>query len=87
LRYNTDTGFYEPVSKQQYIVFGTINSNNSATVEFNYMPGFRAGDATYRGIINYANPLNLQQTSNATGSTRRGAFMYDNSRWNLIAIG
>lgn len=87
LRYNTDTGFYEPVSKQQYIIYGLINSNGTASVEFNFMPGYKSGDYTYKGIITYANPLGLQTTSKDQNSNRNGIFMYDNSRWNLIAVG
>lgn len=85
LRYNIDTGFYEPVSKQQYTVFGVINKNGTASVELSYMPGYKAGSATYKAIISYKNPLNLQIPS--VSRIVKGIFMYDNSSWNLISIG
>lgn len=87
LRYNSDTGFYEPVSKQQYIVYGILNGNNTASVEFNYMPGYKAGEAAYKGTIKYDNPLRLQSTKASTDASKKGIFMYDNSKWNLINLG
>lgn len=86
LRYNIDTGFYEPVSKQQYIVFGLINNNGTASVELSYMPGYKSGDSTYKTNIKYSNPLNLESKSSGQ-LQQRGVFMYDNSRWNLISVG
>jgi hypothetical protein len=87
LRYNAYNGFYEPVSKQQYIIHGLINTNGTASVEFNYMPGYKSGDYAYKGTISYSNPLGLQTLNNDQSSNKSGIFMYDNSQWNLIAVG
>lgn len=81
VRYNTDTGFYEPISKQQYIVFGIIDGSSSATIELDYVPGYKSGDNNYKLSINYKNPLGLQATTKAIGM-----FMYNNQFWNLISI-
>ena len=86
LRYNNDTGFYEPVSKQQYIVFGLLNSNGTATVELSYMPGYKSGDFTYKTTIPFINPLGLSSSKSQNSGSAKGLFMYDNSRWNLISI-
>ena len=85
VRYNVDTGFYEPVSKQQYITYGVLNENSTAAVDLTYMPGYKSGDSTYRDTINYRDPLNLM--SNLGSSTvRKGAFIYDNYGWILISV-
>lgn len=81
LRYNPESGFYEPVTKQQYIVMGKIDGN-SATVDLSYMPGYKAGDGgVYKSVIKFNNPLELNYKN------KNGIFLYDNANWNLISVG
>lgn len=81
LRFNTDNGFYEPVSKQQYIVFGKIRGGNSAIVELDYIPGYKSGDSKYKSTVNFKNPLGIKVSSGASV-----ALVYNNRNWNVIGI-
>jgi len=76
LRYNVDSGFYEPVSKQQYITFGLINGSSSATIELDYLPGYKAGNFNTKTTIVFSNPLGLK-------AGKKGLFVYNN-KWDLL---
>lgn len=79
VRYNIDTGFYEPVTKQQYIVGGTI-VGQYVTLKLEYMPGYQSGDSSFTTTVQYNNPLELDIKT-------RGIFIYNNSSWDLISTG
>lgn len=77
-RYDTSTGFYEPVSKQIFVAKGIITpGSNSATIEMSYAPGKKRGEAYPTMIVNFENLFDLPTTDN------KGLFTFMNSRWVL----
>ena len=79
-RYDVDTGYYEPISKQQFIVYGTIApGSNTATITMSYVQGKRKGDgAPYMAVI-FQNPLDLSTIQGV------GMFTYTGGSWTLIS--
>ena len=80
-RYDSDSGFYEPVSKPSYTVFGTLVAANEASIDMHYAQGKRAGRVPTMKV-NFDNKLNL---SYSPGSN--GFFNYDGGKWILISVG
>lgn len=79
-RYDSDTGFYEPVSKQQFIVYGSMAAGgNTATITMSYVQGkIRGGSHPTMSIV-FNNPLGLNTNSGV------GMFSYINGEWTLIS--
>jgi hypothetical protein len=80
-RYDKDTGFYEPVSKQSYFVFGTITGGNNAVVDLSYIQGKHRGSNFPTLNIVFDNTrfkMNISANS-------RGMFYYENGTWVLVA--
>ena len=79
-RYDIDTGYYEPISKQQFIVYGTIApGSNSATITMSYVQGKRKGDGAPTMAVVFKNPLNLSTVNGV------GMFTYTAGSWTLIS--
>ena len=80
-RYDSDSGFYEPVSKPSYTVFGKLVSSTEANISMHYVQGKNAGSIpTMR--VNFDNKLNLSFDSGSNGF-----FNYDGGKWILISVG
>jgi len=80
-RYDKDTGFYEPVTKQAFIVFGTRTTGNNAVVDLKYIQGLKSGENAQRITITFDNSrFNFNLSSN----NRKGMFLYENGQWILI---
>ncbi len=75
-RYDSDSGFYEPVSKPSYTAFGTI-IGNLATIEMSYAQGKAAGSMPTMKV-NFENKLGIR-----VGNT--GFFNYNGGKWILIS--
>lgn len=80
-RYDADSGFYEPVSKPSYTVFGKIIQNNEANISMHYAQGKAAGSTPTMKVV-FKNKLNLSYNSGSNGF-----FNYDGGEWILISVG
>lgn len=80
-RYDADSGFYEPVSKPSYTVFGKIIQNNEANISMHYVQGKTAGSIPTMKVT-FNNKLRLSYNSGANGF-----FNYDGGEWILISVG
>lgn len=80
-RYDSDSGFYEPVSKPSYSVFGKIVQNNQANISMHYAQGKSAGSIPTMSVP-FENKLNLSYKTGANGF-----FNYDGGKWTLISVG
>lgn len=84
-RYNRETGFYEPISKPSFTVFGTIaGGNNTAVVELTYIRGIKAGESAPTTNISFDN-TRFNFNINASKS-RRGMFLFENGKWILTGF-
>jgi hypothetical protein len=83
--YNKGNGFYEPISRNNIMTSGVIQSNNTATIYNSYAKGFNS----YTGEqlspdpidVNYNNMLGFNIQSNQTG-----IFMFMHTGWVLTSI-
>ena len=79
-RYDVDTGFYEPLGKPQYTVYGAVTpGGNTATITMNYVQGKKRGESAPTMVVTFKNPLGLSTTTGA------GMFSYINGEWTLIS--
>lgn len=84
-RYNRDTGFYEPVSKPSFIVFGSIvGGSNTAIVELTYIKGIKSAENIPKTNITFDN-TRFNFDINAAKS-RRGMFLFENGKWILTGF-
>ena len=79
-RYDKDSGFYEPVSKQTFVVGGTVGSGNSATIEMSYIQGKKKGEVVPTSSITFDDPFSF-----APRSGQKGLFTFINGLWTLTA--
>ena len=82
-RYDSDTGFYEPISKPSIIVPGSILDATSCIIEMHYVQGRQKGEIPTIA----AQFSNLLQLDIALSTTRRGMFNYVGNGWSLLALG
>jgi len=84
-RYNRETGFYEPISKPSFIVFGSISQgSNTATVELAYIRGIKSAENIPKTNISFDN-TRFNFNINA-GKSRRGMFLFENGKWILTGF-
>jgi molybdopterin-guanine dinucleotide biosynthesis protein A len=77
-RYDTDAGFYEPVSKPSFIVKGSITAgSNQANIEMSFIQGKKKADSYPSMLVNFENPFDLPTTKG------KGLFTYLNGKWTL----
>jgi hypothetical protein len=76
-RYNTDSGFYEPVSKPAVIVKGKIISASKALIDMHYVQGSRS-NVIPQSTVDYENPISFNIVANAVG-----IFSFINGKWTL----
>lgn len=79
-RYDKDSGFYEPVSKQTFVVGGTVGSGNSATIEMSYIQGRKKGEVVPTSSITFDDPFGFAPTFG-----KKGLFTFINGLWTLTA--
>lgn len=79
-RYNSKTGFYEPVSKPSLVVKGKVISSNSCLIDMHYVQGRRSGVVPTM-TTTFDNPLGFTTTANAIA-----IFTFLNGKWTLTAI-
>jgi len=81
-RYDVDTGFYEPITRQTFVVFGTLSEGNNAVVDLTYVQGIKAGESFPRISITFDNTRFNFNISNK--NDKRGMFLFENGKWVLI---
>lgn len=82
-RYNGDSGFYEPISKQQIIASGIIRQGYNATIFSTYaVPNNSRTQDVTKINVQFVNNLNLEAKPN-----HRALFIYMEGAWNLMSIG
>ena len=80
-RYDSDSGFYEPISKPSIITSGfTQQGNRIATIFMNYVQGRQSGQIPQM-TISYEDRLGLNP-----GSNKAGMFTYVGGTWVLTAV-
>ena len=79
-RYDKDSGFYEPVSKQMFVVGGIISYGNSATIEMSYIQGTKSGEQIPTSNITYIDPFEFNAQPG-----KKGLFTFINGIWTLTA--
>ena len=77
-RYDKDSGFYEPVSKQTFVVGGNITYGKSATIEMSYVQGRKSGEAIPTSNITYEDPFEFNAEPG-----KKGLFTFMNGVWTL----
>jgi len=83
--YDEASGFYEPVSKQNIVALGTINSDGTATISNAYAKGFDAvtgqPETPEQIIIQFNNYLNYDISTN----NQPGIFTFMKNEWILTS--
>lgn len=79
-RYDTDSGYYEPISKPNTVAPGQIISGNTASLEMAYTQGRKSGQSP---VINVTFDNSLFDFSIVSG--RKGLFTYLNGKWTLTS--
>lgn len=79
-RYDPSYGFYEPISKQSYIVGGILNVNNTAAIQMSYVTGRKRGEAVPTMTVAFTNPFDFNIISG-----NKGLFTFMNGEWTLTA--
>ena len=79
-RYDKDSGFYEPVSKQTFVVGGIISYGNSAMIEMSYIQGTKSGEQIPTSNITYIDPFEFNAQPG-----KKGLFTFINGIWTLTA--
>jgi hypothetical protein len=78
-RYDTDSGFYEPISKPNIIAQGVIDTGNMAKIDMDYAQGNRA-IASPILLTSFANPLEL-----AYRQGQKALFTFVRGQWILTS--
>ena len=79
-RYNKDTGFYEPISKQSFVTKGLIGNGNTATIDLSYIPGRKKGEPVPTMLVTFENPFEFNIISG-----NKGLFTFMNGKWTITA--
>lgn len=80
-RYDTSSGYYEPVSKPSFSAYGLLLDNNSASIDMDFAQGKVAGSVPTMQV-KYDNKFN---TTYANGA--KGFFNFSGGKWILINAG
>jgi hypothetical protein len=79
-RYDTDGGFYEPVSKPSVIAQGKIDVGNKVQISMDYAQGNRAGSAPIF-LASFINPLEFSYVQG-----QKGMFTFLRGQWTLTTV-
>jgi hypothetical protein len=80
-RYDTDSGYYEPVSKPSFSVMGFIGQG-SATISMSYIEGIKKGENAPTMQVTYDNPLGFEVSPD---NEQKGIFAFMGGKWTLTA--
>ena len=79
--YNSESGFYEPISKPVVSALGTIGSGNNATITLSYIITKDKSRSSDTKNFSFANPLGMYFESGD-----RGVFNFIEGKWTLISV-
>lgn len=80
-RYDTSSGFYEPVSKSTFVCKGTIDQGgNKAVLELAYIQGKKAGEMPTM-LVDFDNSFNL-----SVSQGKKGLFTFMGGKWVLTTV-
>lgn len=79
-RYSSDSGFYEPISKQSFVVGGLVSGSSTATIQLSYIAGRKKGEPVPTMLVNFDNPFEFN-----TVIGNRGLFTFMNGKWTITA--
>lgn len=85
-RYDSEYGFYEPVTKPNHIVFGTILGGNRAVLQLSYIQGRKRGETTPTIQVAFDNSRFRFTINSRSSGYPTGMFLYENGKWILIAV-
>jgi hypothetical protein len=80
-RYNSDNGFYEPISKPAIIAVGKILNGTTATIQMNYAQGRRNGEIPTMQVVFDNSQFNFSITAG-----KNGMFTFLGGKWILTSI-
>jgi hypothetical protein len=80
-RYNSDSGFYEPISKPVIIAVGKIVDASTAAIQMNYVQGRKSGSIPTMNVIFDNSQFNFSITSD-----KNGMFTFLDGKWVLTSI-
>ena len=81
-RYDSNSGFYEPISKPSIMANGILGSANTATIEMTYIQGRQKG-AIPTMNISYNNKFKFRDTPPSAPCL----FTYISGEWILVTVG
>jgi len=79
-RYDTDTGFYEPITKPSFICKGIIDNGNKAVIQMAYAAGKKAGEIPTM-LVSFSNPFNYTVVKD-----KKGMFTFMDGNWTITAV-
>ena len=79
-RYDSDSGFYEPISKPNVVATGLISNTSKAVINMDYAQGNRTITSPTL-TVSYNNPLRLNVSNN-----KKAIFSYMNGQWTLTSV-
>lgn len=85
-RYDGEYGFYEPVTKPNYIVFGTILGGNRAVLKLSYVQGRKRGEAIPTIQVAFDNTRFRFTINSRSSGSPTGMFLFENGKWILVAV-
>jgi len=80
-RYDTSSGYYEPVSKPSFSAYGALLDNNQAVIDMDFAQGKVAGSVPTMQV-KYDNKFNT-----TFGAGAKGFFNFNGGKWILINAG
>lgn len=85
-RYDGEYGFYEPVTKPNYIVFGTIIGGNRAVLRLSYIQGRKRGETIPTIQVAFDNTRFRFTINSRSSGSPTGMFLFENGKWILVAV-
>lgn len=79
-RYSSDTNFYEPITKQSFVVGGLLSSPTTAVIEMSYVLGKKRGEPVPTMLVSFDNPFEF-----GIAKGNKGLFTFMNGKWTLTA--
>lgn len=80
-RYDSDSGFYEPISKPVIITTGRIANGNTAAIQMNYVQGRKTGQIPTMEVVFDNSQFQFPITAGKTGM-----FTYLGGKWILTSV-
>lgn len=80
-RYNSDSGFYEPISKPVIIAVGKLVNANTASIQMNYVQGRKSGSIPIMNVVFDNSQFNFKIEAG-----KNGMFTFLDGKWVLTSM-